>query len=77
MKNLVEKTRERVRRAEAVSEAATAAPDMLAEWVPAVRDWAPTFDLKTLVVHVKWLVEGLIQARKVGALVAAGGTGKT
>lgn len=47
------------------------------EWVEAVRHWAPVYDLATLMVDVRWAVHGLIQAGKVGALVAAGGTGKT
>ena len=61
----------------AVALAAAVAPQALAEWVPAVRDSAPAYDLATLVAQVRWAVEGLIQAAKVGVLVAAGGTGKT
>lgn len=50
----------------------------LTEWVPAVKA-EPAYDLKTLAqdVRVCWVVENLVQAAKVGALVAAGGTGKT
>ena len=48
----------------------------LTEWVPMVKA-APAYDLKTLVHEARWAVKGLIQAAKVGALVAAGGTGKT
>lgn len=50
----------------------------ITEWVPAVRA-EPAYDLKQMVTDVRicWVVEWLIQAAKVGALVAAGGTGKT
>lgn len=50
----------------------------LTEWVPAVSA-EPAYDLKKLAqdVQVRWVVENLVQAGKVGALVAAGGTGKT
>lgn len=54
-----------------------AATPPAAEWVDAVRQWAPVYDLSTLVADVRWAVHGLIQAGKVGALIAAGGTGKT
>lgn len=61
-----------------VDDAIAKANAALTEWVPVVQA-APAYDLKTLVhdVRVAWVVEGLIQAAKVGALVAAGGTGKT
>ncbi len=45
-------------------------------WVAAVRAWEPV-DLNAPAAQVKFVVDGLIQAGKVGALVAAGGTGKT
>jgi RecA-family ATPase len=48
----------------------------LTKWVPAVQA-EPAYDLTKPVHDVRWVVEGLIQAAKVGALVAAGGTGKT
>ena len=37
----------------------------------------PTMEFATREVRVDFAVEGLIQTAKVGALVAAGGTGKT
>lgn len=48
------------------------------EWVPVVMA-EPAHDLKKLAqeVRVNWVIENLVQAGKVGALVAAGGTGKT
>jgi RecA-family ATPase len=46
-------------------------------WVEAVRNWQPPADLDALDVPVQFAVEGWIQAGKVGALVAAGSTGKT
>jgi len=52
-------------------------PSTAPEWVTAVRDWvAPPF-LGAEPVLVEFAVGKLIQASKVGALVAAGGTGKT
>ena len=47
------------------------------EWVDAVRSWRPPVDLADCDRPVDFVVGGLIQAGKVGALVAAGGTGKT
>lgn len=47
------------------------------EWVAKVRNWMPSADLAALELPVKFAVNGLIQEGKVGALVAAGGTGKT
>ena len=47
------------------------------EWVKAVRSWRPPSDLQSKELPVDFAVDGLIPARKVGALVAAGGTGKT
>lgn len=46
-------------------------------WVEKVRNWTPPADLGTRLPTVSFAVEGLIQCGKVGALVAAGGTGKT
>ena len=46
-------------------------------WVSKLQSWTPPTDLLTREVNVDWAVTGLIQAGKVGALVAAGGTGKT
>lgn len=46
-------------------------------WADAVRDWQPPADLMSRSTEVEWDVEGWIQRAKVGALVAAGGTGKT
>lgn len=46
-------------------------------WMQAVQQWMPPADLCTRDVKVQWAVEGWIQEGKVGALVAAGGTGKT
>lgn len=48
----------------------------LAAWQQRVRAWSPR-DLSSVDVRPAFAVEGLIQERKVGALVAAGGTGKT
>jgi len=53
--------------------AAAAAP----EWVDAVRNWVAPDYLAAETVLVDFAVGKLIQAGKVGALVAAGGTGKT
>lgn len=47
------------------------------DWVSAVQNWQPIQDLATRSVEVDWAVEGLVPSAKVGALVAAGGTGKT
>ena len=47
------------------------------EWVEAARAWVPPADLATRQVQVEWAVKDWIQAGKVGALVAGGGTGKT
>ena len=47
------------------------------EWVNAVRSWQPPSDIQSKEQPVDFAVDGLIPARKVGALVAAGGTGKT
>lgn len=46
-------------------------------WVEAVRQWRPPQDLSTFDAPVRFAVDGWIQAGKVGALVAAGSTGKT
>jgi len=47
-------------------------------WVTAMQSWQPSLDrLGWRRVDVKHAVQGLIRAGKVGALVAAGGTGKT
>lgn len=48
-----------------------------AGWVSTVRNWTPPPDLAIRTVLVDYAVEKLIQSGKVGALVAAGGTGKT
>ncbi len=48
-----------------------------AGWVNTVRNWTPPPDLSIRTVLVDYGVELLIQSGKVGALVAAGGTGKT
>ncbi len=47
------------------------------EWVGALQRWKPPENLLALEKPVDYVVEGLIPAGKVGALVAAGGTGKT
>jgi len=47
------------------------------DWVEMARNWMPLIDLTTRVVQPDFAVEGLILSGKVGALVAAGGTGKT
>ncbi len=47
------------------------------DWQLALRQWSPRSDLSTFVPQVEFAVSGLIQRGKVGALVAAGGTGKT
>lgn len=47
------------------------------EWVYRVQTWQPPIDLTTRAVSVQYAVEGWIQEAKVGAFVAAGGTGKT
>lgn len=55
----------------------SAEPSAAPQWVAAVRNWvAPPF-LAAEPVMVEFAVGKLIQAGKVGALVAAGGTGKT
>lgn len=59
----------------AVLQSVASAPP-LAEWVEAALKWSPV-DLDAPPVEVKFAVHGLIPAGKVGALVAAGGTGKT
>jgi hypothetical protein len=46
-------------------------------WSDTISKWTPPRDLKSLEVAPKFAVEGLIQSGKVGALIAAGGTGKT
>ena len=46
-------------------------------WVEQMRNWVPPTDLATRRVAVQWAVEGWIQCARVGALVSAGGTGKT
>lgn len=46
-------------------------------WLATMRNWKPLPNLATREVRVDFAVEGLIQTAKVGALVAAGGTGKT
>ncbi len=47
------------------------------EWVDKLRDWVAPAELPSGDAMVEFEVEGLIPARKIGALVAAGGTGKT
>lgn len=47
------------------------------EWVEKVLAWQPPTDLAERRVKLKWAIDGWIQQGKVGALVAAGGTGKT
>jgi RecA-family ATPase len=54
-----------------------ATPESPHAWVTEVQRWQPSADLLALDKPVEFAVEGLIQAGKVGALVAAGGTGKT
>ena len=56
--------------------AATSAP-AVPEWVSNLHSWTPPTDLMTREATIEWAITGLIQAGKVGALVAAGGTGKT
>lgn len=66
------------RKAKNAERAAAVEPETVRpEWVDTVRNWAPAYDLGSLMVAVKWAVRGLVLAGKVGALVAAGGTGKT
>lgn len=48
----------------------------LPEWVERAQKWSPV-DLDTVVADVRFALHGLIPLGKVGALVAAGGTGKT
>lgn len=52
-------------------------PDAGPAWVARVRSWVPPDDIGTTTPVVSYAVQGLIQCGKVGALVAAGGTGKT
>jgi RecA-family ATPase len=47
------------------------------EWVGRVKTWQPPADLAQHQKPVEFAVEGLVPVGKVGALVAAGGTGKT
>ena len=47
------------------------------EWVAVLQKWQPADDLLERDAPVEFVIDGLIQAGKVGALVAAGGTGKT
>lgn len=47
------------------------------QWVASLQQWQPPVDLLALDKPVEYAVDGLIQSGKVGALVAAGGTGKT
>lgn len=47
------------------------------DWQAALRQWKPRSDLASFSPKVEFAVHGLIQCGKVGALVAAGGTGKT
>jgi RecA-family ATPase len=63
------------RGADAVNDAAIAPAQH--EWVAKLRKWSAPADLPSGEQPVEFEVEGLIPARKVGALVAAGGTGKT
>jgi RecA-family ATPase len=53
------------------------APRPVPEWVVAARGWTPAASLDAMVRDVQFAVQGLIQEGLVGALVAAGGTGKT
>lgn len=53
-----------------------AAPDF-PQWVTALRDWRPGSGEAPTLPEMVHAVRGLILAGKVGALVAAGGTGKT
>jgi hypothetical protein len=46
-------------------------------WVEKLAAWSPPADLATRTVLVEFAVDGWIQVGKVGALIAAGGTGKT
>lgn len=57
--------------------AANEYPPALPEWVETFRAPNALFDLDKHEVQVTYAVDGWIQAGKVGALVAAGGTGKT
>ena len=54
-----------------------AGPEIVHEWVEVVRNWRPPKELAAHDRPVDFVVDKLIQAGKVGALVAAGGTGKT
>ena len=49
----------------------------LHEWVGRLKAWRAPQSLPSGDIPVEFEVEGLIPARKIGALVAAGGTGKT
>lgn len=62
--------------AQHANEKPAAAVILVPDWVAAAQAWSPV-DLDTVVTTVDWVVHGLIPAKKVGALVAAGGTGKT
>jgi AAA domain len=59
-----------------VKAANASAESIVPEWVKAAQAWSPV-DLDTVVAEVGWVVHGLIPLAKAGALVAAGGTGKT
>jgi RecA-family ATPase len=63
-------------RASAPGTDSTPIAPLVPDWVAAARAWTPA-DLDTVPTEVAWVVQGLVPQGKVGALVAAGGTGKT